>query len=817
MTDSSLSLKTGQLLNTIRKEISRADGIFMLSSFLMESGVRLIEKDLQKAALRGAEIKILTGDYLYITDPAAIKRLTLLTPAPEVRLYRTCQKTSFHPKAYLFYSKEHGSCFLIGSANLSASALAGGIEWNLRVSGVDFPQTFDKALIRFHELFYHEDTLELNRETVKFYQNEYLSYRTKHQDDHWIQTLTEAEEAQLMFPEEKAGGVEEAVMLQETRQKYSALTPRQAQKEALASLDQTFSEGYDRSLVVMATGLGKTYLAGFFAKQFKRILFVAHREEILKQSLTTFQRIMPDRSFGFYYSKEKNKTADCVFASIYTLGLKHHLENFSQEAFDLIVIDEFHHAAAKSYRRLIEYFRPRFLLGLTATPDRMDGKDVYALCDGNVAYSIDFLQAVEKGWLCPFKYYGVYDETDYSKLTWLGHRYDEQELLAAQLREDYAKNVLRSWEKYRQTRSLGFCSSIKQAEFLAHYFNENGYRAYALHSRSPDSRAEIIEKLVRGRLDIIFTVDLFNEGVDIPEVDTVLFVRPTESLSVFIQQVGRGLRLADGKSCCHIIDLIGNYRNADLKFGLFDRRSEKERKKSEILPELPNDCQIYIEDLRVIDLLKEMKTKRQPRKERLVAAYQEVKYKLGRRPSYLELHLYGTVSAKAFRQAPFHSLFAFLAEAGELTDLEQEVVNKYHSWFVEAEKTPMSKSYKMIVLKYMLERGEENWLNPVRPEEVAPYFYKYLTEKEYRKKIDFSDGESKALWNYDQKKVAKLIARMPMTKWSNSSAGYVTFTKNVFRINIDPEKRLQRIVYEWTRQICEYRLHEHFEKKSNKK
>jgi superfamily II DNA or RNA helicase len=446
-------------------------------------------------------------------------------------------------------------------------------------------------------------------------------------------------------------------------------------------------------MVVMATGLGKTYLAGFFAQNFKRILFIAHREEILKQAKQSFQHIMPDKTYGLYYGTEKQPEADVIFASIYTLGMKRHLEVFSPDDFDLIVVDEFHHAAAQSYQRVIDYFKPKFLLGITATPDRMDGKDVYAICDGNVAYQIHFIEAIQKQWLAPFHYYGVYDDTDYRQITWLGTKYEEEELLAVQLTEEMLEKVYAAWVEHKQTRTISFCSSIRQANTIANYFKTKGVRAVSLNSKTVDiSRGAAIQQLNDGQLDIIFTVDLFNEGVDIPSVDTLLFVRPTESLTVFTQQVGRGLRLHNTKSHCVIIDLIGNYRNADVKLQLFNTEPAKVKGRMDVIPSVPTGCSIDF-DIRVIDLLKELQTKKQPRKEKLLNAYLELKRELGRRPTYLELHLQGNTPSQENKQE-FNSYVGFLYWADELSDHEKEAFKEAEDWLIEVEKTGMAKSYK---------------------------------------------------------------------------------------------------------------------------
>jgi superfamily II DNA or RNA helicase/HKD family nuclease len=805
----SIKLVTSNLYEELLEGLQSARSIHILTSFVMKSGVDVLAPHLKAAAERGAEVQVCTGDYLFVTQPEALERLITIHPNISVRLFKSNGK-SFHPKAYLFDIPDEHGYFIVGSSNLSRSALKTGTEWNLSLAESVSPETYLEALDQFQKTFLHDQTIPINKETLEEYRLQYERYHQKHPD--LVRSWTEAEEQEMTLP--RVEPVREPQIIVDPAAPY-IITPRPSQQEALELIQNTLEEGYDKAMVVMATGLGKTYLAGFFAQNFKRILFIAHREEILKQAKQSFQHIMPHQTYGLYYGTEKQPEADVIFASIYTLGMKRHLEVFSPDEFDLIVVDEFHHAAAQSYQRVIDYFKPKFLLGITATPDRMDGKDVYAICDGNVAYQIHFIEAIQKQWLAPFYYYGVYDDTDYRKITWLGTKYDEEELLAVQLTEEMLGKVYATWVEHKQTRTISFCSSIRQATTLANYFKTKGVRAVSLNSKTVDiTRGDSIQQLNDGQLDIIFTVDLFNEGVDIPSVDTLLFVRPTESLTVFTQQVGRGLRLHKKKSHCVIIDLIGNYRNADVKIQLFNTEPIKGKGPVNIIPSVPEGCLIDF-DIKVIDLLKELQAKKQPRKEKLLNAYQELKRELGRRPTYLELHLQGNASSQEYKQE-FKSYVGFLYWADELSDLEKEAFNEAEDWLIEVEKTGMSKSYKMVVLKYMLSRGVARWLEPVRPEEVAPFFHKYLTEKEYRKRIDFSDKAAKQMWNYDEKKVSKLIATMPMTKWSRSSKGMVTFESNLFLVLKKFANPINEYIYKWTFEISKYRLHVHFERKQNK-
>jgi superfamily II DNA or RNA helicase/HKD family nuclease len=814
---SKVELIQRNLIEKIQEHIETSSTIYILTSFVMKSGVRLLKETLKKTAERGADIKICAGDYLFVTQPEALRELISIHPDIEVRLWRS-RGVSFHPKAYLFENTTSGY-FIVGSSNLSKSALTEGIEWNIGLDKSVDENVFAEAMEEFLKLFYADETVQVNEETLKDYEKQYHDYHQRHPN--LARTWAEAEEVELMLPLDKAeteiNERDHDVIYDPATVIYETIQPRFAQVEALERLEATYEEGYDKAMVVMATGLGKTYLAAFFARRFQKVLFIAHREEILRQAKRSFQRVIPNKIFGIYDRNKKDKDADIIFASIFTLSMKKHLKAFSKDAFDLIIIDEFHHAAAHSYQRVLDYFEPKFLLGITATPDRNDNKDVYAICDGNVAYKIDFIEAVQRGWLAPFRYYGVYDDTDYSKIKWLGNRYDEAELLRVQLREEMADKILKAWEKYKKTRTLVFCSSIKQADFLSNYFRKRNYRTVSLHSKQTDiPRDRAIAMLEKGELDAIFTVDLFNEGVDIPSVDTLLFVRPTESLTVFTQQVGRGLRLYEGKDYCVIIDLIGNYRNADVKLALFDtERGNSKKKKATLIPTVPENCSIHL-DVRAINLLEEMRKKRQPRREKLLFDYQQLKQELGYRPTYLQLHLYGRSEAAEYK-SEFKSYFGFLYWAEELSEREKEVFKKYESWLVEVERTPMSKSYKMVVLQAMLQRGSSQWHLPITPQEAAPFFHRFLTEKEYRKRIDFSDKETKRLWVYDEEKVSKLIAKMPMTKWSGSSSGLLSFENGVFSLNFSIAKEDEEILYQWTKEICEYRLHVYFERKDNKK
>jgi superfamily II DNA or RNA helicase/HKD family nuclease len=781
-----IRLTTSRLYPHLIEAIEQSSSIYILTSFILKSGAELMADLLRRAAERGADIKICTGDYLYVTSPDALELLHSIDGI-DFRLFRSGNR-SFHPKAYLFRTEENG-LMIIGSSNLSESALKTGIEWNLSVDKHVDPEVFEQALEEFMNVFHHERTVEINPETIKAYRRDYEEYHRTYPEV-WVEEDPDSEG------------------LEEMEQKEITVTPHEVQREALEALASTMEEGYDRAMVVMATGLGKTYMSAFFAGQmkFRKVLFIAHREEILRQAERTFRNVNGSWRTGFYNGSRKDRDAEVLFASINTLSMQHHLSSFRPDEFELIIVDEFHHAVAKSYRRVIDHFRPRFLLGMTATPDRLDGGDIYVLCDNNVAFQMDFIEAIKRDFLVPFRYQGVYDEIDYSKIRYVNGYYDQEQLEQAYIQDTMAEKIYQKWLAFRQTRTLAFCVSIRQVEFLSEHFNRKGHKTVALHGDSRN-RAEAIRALEEGRIEAIFTVNLFNEGVDIPRVDTLLFVRPTESVAVFIQQLGRGLRKAEGKQYCQVIDLIGNYRNLEMKLRLF---GEMERKngKTRFVSSLPEAC-LFDLDTQSIDLIARYHEQLPLRKRRLVQNYLDVKCRLGRRPTYLEVHLHGWENARGYRQE-WGSYAEFLLYRDELTEVEKEVVNTYRDLIRDVESTSMSRSYKMVLLKSLLARGTENWAHPISAVEAAPFFYQYLSEAPYRKQKEILTNKKLAA-GYNEKEVANLIKTMPMTKWAGSSGGIFVREGDRFYVQGYEQIRSPEL-YRMVSEICEYRLHAYFER-----
>lgn len=680
-----------QLINSLKK----AESVDIIVSFLMESGVKMLLEELDNALKRGAHIRILTGNYLGITQPSAlylIKRK--LGERVDLRFYNE-KARSFHPKSYIFHYTEHSELY-IGSSNISRSALTSGIEWNYRFTSTVDQKNYAKFYRTFEDLFENHSVIIDDEELRRYSKN-------------WHKPAVAKDI-------EKYDALDEGANDTNIRILYE---PRGAQIEALCALEDTRAQGAKKALVSAATGVGKTYLAAFDSKAYKRVLFVAHREEILNQAAVSFRNVRNSEDYGFFNGDEKCTDKSVIFASVATLGRTEYLNDryFSPDYFSYLVIDEFHHAVNDQYKRIVEYFKPHFLLGLTATPERMDGRNIYEICDYNVPYEISLSDAINKGMLTPFHYYGIFDDTDYSGLHMLRGRYDEKEL-----NETYIGNVHRHdliykyYCKYGSKRALGFCCSRAHAEEMAKEFCKRGIPSVAVYSNADgefsEDRSVAIGKLKKGEIRVIFSVDMFNEGVDITSVDMVLFLRPTESPIIFLQQLGRGLRRSKGKEYLNVLDFIGNYENAGrVRFLLTGKDlSRQEAYNPADRSSVPDDCLIDF-DMRLIDLFAEMDTKHLKMKDRIRNEYFRVKNLLGRRPSRIELFTYMDdevyqLAITHSKDNPFRRYLEYLKGLDELTMDEKVLCQGIGREFINLiENTNMSKVYKMPVLMAFYNHG----------------------------------------------------------------------------------------------------------------
>lgn len=569
------------LESELKREILSADRIDWLVSFIKWTGIRVFRQELQQFAESGRKLRVITTSYMGATDAKAVEFLAGL-PNTEVKLSYNTQRERLHAKSYLFHRNTGFHTGYIGSSNLSYSALTSGLEWNLKITAQEIPHIIQKSLSTF-ETYWESNEFELF--------------------DGQIQSQTKLKNA---LKEARGGAT------QQESAHFFDIRPYPHQQDILEQLEvERDLHGRKRNLVVAATGTGKTLISAFdFARYLKanpaaRFLFVAHRAEILRQALSSYRTVLRNHSFGeLWVDGERPEHHRQLFASVQTLN--NQLENLplSRDFYDYIVIDEVHHIAADSYRALLNYFKPDILLGLTATPERHDGTDILPdFCDV-IAAEIRLPEAINRRLLSPFQYFGIDDDTDLRSIPWHAGRYDIAKLTGLYTHnEARVQRITSSMHELltdaQNIKALAFCVGKDHAQYMCQQFLLKGFKADILTSDNSQERAQKQQALRSGEIQILCVVDIFNEGVDIPEVDTLLFLRPTESLTVFLQQLGRGLRLAEGKEACTVLDFVGNSRpeyDFASKFRALVGKTNQglEREIKQGFPHAPLGCQIEL-------------------------------------------------------------------------------------------------------------------------------------------------------------------------------------------------------------------------------
>lgn len=792
-----------QLLYQLNMCINKANKIDVIVSFLMTSGVKLLIKQLKRAVNRGARLRILTGNYLGITQPEALYLLRReLGDDFQLRMYNDSTR-SFHPKAYIF---EFDNCptIFVGSSNISKSALTSGIEWNYCLQEEKDPDNYKIFCATFEELWCNHSLV---------------------MDNDALHSYSKAWHRPAVYKDMQHQLYDDSDDVTNVRLLYE---PRGAQIEALYALNNFRQDGGIKGIVQAATGIGKTFLAAFDSQGFDRVLFVAHRKEILEQAAKSFRCIRPDKTAGFFMSEYKENDTDFVFASVATLGQPEYLNSkyFDKKDFDYIVIDEFHHAVNKQYKNIIEYFKPKFLLGLTATPERMDGRDIFALCDYNVPYEINLAEGINKGMLAPFRYYGIYDDTDYKKIEYNQGHYNIKSLNAAYIANTRRTDLIfMHYSKHKRKRALGFCCSREHAEMMAKEFCKRGVKAASVYSGSQGryavDREKALMELKTGILEVIFSVDMFNEGVDVKSLDLVMFLRPTESPVVFMQQLGRGLRIDKGKQYLVVLDFIGNYVKADRiqKYLSNDYlgNANKELKNYDMVSQsiYPDDCQVDF-DVKLIDMFEALQKKKITKQKQIENEFNRICAELGgRHPTRIEL--FNRMDREVYKMClsnskinPFNDYLAFLNGQQCLTSDESRIYSSAGRELVAwVEKTNMTKVYKMPVLMSLLHGGEVK--AAVKMNDVLKSWKSFFAANRNWRDLPSIGSYQEFLQLSDNWHIKKIL-EMPIKYLQNSQAtGIIKLVGGSEDILLEFEDRIKTILalpglYEQLYDVLTYRV-----------
>ncbi|WP_315344377.1 DUF3427 domain-containing protein [Leptotrichia wadei] len=574
----------------LKQELLNCKKFYFIVSFIRYSGIQLLISTLDELEKQGIQGEIITSVYLNITDSKALRKL-LPYKNIKVKIYNNSSE-SFHTKAYLFEKEKYHSV-VIGSSNISQSALYSAEEWNVKLTDSSFFNIYGKSLNQFEKLWHSNEAIELTQDFI----DEYEKYK-------------------------KSVNVQNTFDYRKTKiEQENEFVPNSMQKRFLQKLKETRINGNKKGLVISATGTGKTYLAAMDIKQFFEInsntenklfkindkksktsnikfLFVAHREELLENAINVFSKILKidKNEFGRIYGGLKEIDKSIIFASIQSL--RNCYNEFKPSFFDYVIVDEFHHSMSDSYLKTLSYFNPKFLLGLTATPKRMDGKDILSLCDYNVVDEIGIKEALEEDLIVPFHYFGVNDYTiNYDNIPYKNGKYNEKILLENLLLNTRTDYIVEKINKFGfdgdELSAVAFCQNIEHAFFMKEEFSKKDYKSAVITANtSSNERSEILEKFKNKKIEILCVVDILNEGIDIPTINLLLFLRPTMSSTIFIQQIGRGLRKAKNKDFVTIIDFIGNHKKDYLLINYFssevDNKDTLFTKKEKIINEIKN-------------------------------------------------------------------------------------------------------------------------------------------------------------------------------------------------------------------------------------
>jgi superfamily II DNA or RNA helicase/HKD family nuclease/phage repressor protein C with HTH and peptisase S24 domain len=691
-----------KVLSSIIYELENCNEFYISVAFVTTSGVASIINKLKELENRKIKGEILVSQYLNFTQPEALKRLSQFKNI-DLRIAVT---GNAHAKGYIFKNKEHYN-LIVGSSNLTAQALSTNREWNIKVSALDESGIVEKVLNEFKNDFEKATPVTSNYISTyeEIYNNQYLLNKNYN-----LETIIESQ---------------------------TIVSPNAMQIEALRNLKNLRDDNKNKALIISATGTGKTYLSAFDAKEFnpKKLLFVVHRLTIARDSLKTFQKVFgKNKTMGLYSGDKRELDSDFIFSTIQTISKNSHLESFSKTHFDYIIIDETHRSGADSYLRLINYFEPKFLLGMTATPERTDGNDIFQLFDHNIAYEIRLNRAMEEEMLSSFHYYGVSD------LTINDNEIDNKANFNLLISNERIDRIIEKANFYGSdngiTRGLIFCSRKDEAKELSALLNLRGYKTVALTGdSSEEERAKSIEKLesddLNEKLDYILTVDIFNEGIDIPKINQIIMLRPTESAIIFIQQLGRGLRKVGGKSYVTVIDFIGNYENNYLiPIALYGDTSYNKDTLRKLMTEgsrmIPGNSTINFDEITKEKIFKSIDSANMQLLSDLRKDYNLLKFKLGRIPMMMDFIEHG--SRDPFLYVDYtNSYYNFVVKVEKEFNLK---LSKEEVKLLELFSKEINNSKRVeecLIIKFIIEFGK------ISIKDLKEYIlnkYKYFISKE---------------------------------------------------------------------------------------
>ncbi|MBS6798467.1 MAG: DEAD/DEAH box helicase [Firmicutes bacterium] len=705
-----------KVIASIEQELKRCDEFFISVAFITEGGVVPLLQTLKELEERNVRGRILTTNYLNFSEPEALMRLSRFSNI-DVRMYFVEEGgAGFHTKGYMFREDEIYK-IIVGSSNMTMHALAVNKEWNTKIIATEKGQYVREMRGEFDKLWDKSRPLD---DCIQIYKGVYDNHRRARET------------------------------FQKSPQRQDSLKPNSMQVSFMENLKDLLTKGEKRALLISATGTGKTYASAFALRGMKpeRALFIVHREQIAKQAKRSYEAVFgQSKSFGILSSAHKDYEKDLLFSTVQTLSKDEVLTKFERDAFDVIVVDEVHRAGAEMHRKVMEYFTPKLYLGMTASPERTDGFDIFSLFDHNIAYEIRLKQALEEDMLCPFHYFGI------SELEIDGETFDDETGLKnfSRLVSDVrVEHIIEKIKYYgysgNRVKGLIFCSTREESKILSEKFNSRGYKTLNLSGEdSQDARERAIDRLVRDdiedRLDYIFTVDIFNEGVDIPEINQVVMLRPTKSPVVFVQQLGRGLRKSRGKDFVVILDFIGNYKNNFMiPVALSGDRSYNKdtirRYVSSGTRIIPGSSSIHFDRVarkRIYESIDAAKTN----DVRLIReAYKNLKYRLGRVPSLMDFDQYGAIDVtKIFENKSFGTYHTFLKKCdgdNYKTELSQEQVSALE--YISKKFAKGKRPHEMELLLCLLKQ----------PQDPAAEFRRRMKENY---KIEVSEAEEISVIN----------------------------------------------------------------------